>query len=399
MTPRVAMLAYACDPAGSGEHWLGWGWAATAAKFCDVTLFAPEKARDSILQNAATCGIAPRFIEIPAWLRWCSGRLGNTGNWWRKIVWAKRAAAAIQPGAFDIIHQTTFHTFRVPFYAASLGIPSVWGPIAGGEHTPSGFDEFLGDEAASERRRDRQNRRWLAWGKVQRALRDTHALFPSNRTTLDFLPTFAREKATIVPPNTLRDGGPSSPRQHSGTRGQLRLIYVGNCVATRSVPLVLHAMRSLEGVSLTVVGAGSALERWRADAAGLNLGERVRFTGQVSRDRLPELYAEADALVFPALRDSGGSALLEAMSLGLPMICLDWAGPGEMVDDTSGVKIRVETPAQVIRDLAAACVRLRDNPDIGRELAASAHTRAQSHFTWAAKQRVLENTYARLMKP
>ena len=36
--PRVLMIAFACNPAGSGEHWLGWGWAEQAAKSCDVTL-------------------------------------------------------------------------------------------------------------------------------------------------------------------------------------------------------------------------------------------------------------------------------------------------------------------------------------------------------------------------
>ena len=397
MTPRVAMLAYACDPAGSGEHWLGWGWAATAAKFCDVTLFTPRKAHDAIQTNAPSSGITPHFVELPQWLRWCSERFGNTGLWWRKIAWAKRVAKVISVGGFDIVHHTTFHTFRVPFYAASLGIPSVWGPMAGGEHTPAGFDEFLGSAAALERKRDAQNRRWLAWGKVQRALHDTSVLFPSNRTTLNFLPEFAREKATIVSPNTLRDGDHPALRQQSGTRGRLRLIYVGNCVATRCIPLVLHAMRQLDGVTLTVVGTGTALEAWRNEAAHLYLGERVTFAGQVSRDHLPALYEAADALVFPGLRDSGGSALLEAMSLGLPVICLDWAGPGEMVDEASGVKIPVESPAQVIRDFAVAFARLRDDPGAGGQLAASASARAQKYFTWAAKQRVLENTYTRLI--
>lgn len=392
------MLAYACDPVGSGEHWLGWGWAETAAKFCDVTLFTPGKAREAIQAKMASTGITPRFIEIPQWLRWCSERLGHAGLWWRKIAWAKRAAAAIQARDFDIVHHTTFHTFRAPFCAASLGIPSVWGPMAGGEHTPPGFDKFLGDAAASERKRDQQNRRWLAWERVQRALRDTSILLPSNRTTLEFLPKFAQEKSTIVPPNTLRDDARPVARQQSGVRGRLRLIYVGNCVATRSIPLVLHAMRDSENVSLTVVGTGPALEAWRTDAAGLGLADRVRFTGQVSREQLPALYADADALVFPALRDSGGSSLLEAMSQGLPVICLDWAGPGEMVDATSGIKIRVETPAQVIRDLAEAFTRFRDNPSIGTALAESAHLRTQAHFTWSAKQRILERVYGNLMK-
>ena len=36
--PRILMIAFACNPAGGGEHWLGWGWAEQAAQLCDVTL-------------------------------------------------------------------------------------------------------------------------------------------------------------------------------------------------------------------------------------------------------------------------------------------------------------------------------------------------------------------------
>jgi len=36
-----------------------------------------------------------------------------------------------------------------------------------------------------------------------------------------------------------------------------------------------------------------------------------------------------DALVvFPVCAMPGGSSLLEARSLGVPIVCLDWGGPG-----------------------------------------------------------------------
>lgn len=399
MKPRVAMLAYACDPVGGGEHWLGWGWAETAARFCDVTLFTPPKSRASTAPAAQRAGISAQFIDIPQWLRWTSERLGTAGLWWRKLAWAKRAAAAVrsQLQSFDIVHQTTFHTFRVPFYAASLGKPSVWGPMAGGEKTPPGFDEFLGLSAVAERKRERQNQRWLKWGSVQKALRDVSCVFASNQTTRDFLPDFARGKTIIVPPNTLRAEDTPRLRHHAGVAGRLKLIYAGNCVDTRSIPLVLHALQSLTSVELTVAGGGSALDGWRAEAERLRAGERVTFTGRIPREQLVRLYDESDALVFPALRDSGGSALLEAMSIGLPVICLDWAGPGEMVDAASGMKVAVHSPEQTIRELSAAFVRLRDQPEFATALAAAAIERARSHFSWEAKERILRTTYGRLM--
>lgn len=401
MKPRVAMLAYACDPAGGGEHWLGWGWAETAARFCDVTLFTPPKSRTSTAPAAQKAGISVEFVDLPRWLRWTSERLGTAGLWWRKIAWAKKTASVLrsQIESFDIVHQTTFHTFRVPFYAASLGKPSVWGPMAGGEMTPPGFDEFLGTSANAERKRVRQNVRWLKWRRVQRSLRDVSCIFASNQTTRDFLPDFAREKTIVVPPNTLRAEDTPRLRDHTAITGRLKLIYAGNCVDTRSIPLVLRALESLSGVELVVAGDGTALDGWRLEAKRLRITDRVTFTGRIPREQLVQLYASSDALVFPALRDSGGSALLEAMSIGLPVICLDWAGPGEMVDAGSGIKVAVHSPAQTIRDLSAAFVRLRDHPGIAASLAAAAIERVRSHFTWDAKEKILRTTYESLTGP
>lgn len=403
MKPRVAMLAYACNPEGGGEHWLGWGWAEQAAGFCEVHLFAPPKYRDLVETHSARLGITPHFVEIPRWKRALSERLGSWGSWWRKIAWAKRAARQVaevhRQLPIELVHQTTFHTFRVPFYAARLGLPSVWGPIAGGEHTPPGFDSLLGDAARGERTRAKINRRWMAWPSVGRSLRDADAIFVSNRTTLAGLPNGCRGKVTLVPPNTLRADVELPPRTERTVMERMSLLYVGNCVATRCIPLVLRTLAhpDLESCDLVVVGSGPAVERWRAEAQELGLGGRIQFTGQVERDQLTELYTAADVFVFPALRDAGGSGLLEAMSLGVPVVCLDWGGPGEMVDERSGIRIEVGTPAETIGRMRAALLRLQANPAERALLGRKGAERAKSHFTWEAKRHLLESTYSNLI--
>jgi glycosyltransferase involved in cell wall biosynthesis len=85
------------------------------------------------------------------------------------------------------------------------------------------------------------------------------------------------------------------------------------------------------------------------------------------------------------------------MSLGLPVVCLDWAGPGEIVDASSGVKISVADPTRTVAEMAAAFARLRDEPAWRASLAAGAVARANT-FTWEAKRRVLEATYRRLIR-
>jgi glycosyltransferase involved in cell wall biosynthesis len=400
--PRVLMIAFACNPAGSGEHWLGWGWAEQAAKSCDVTLVTWNRFAAEIERAAPAAGIKPVCLGVPD----AVNRLGDrnsAGRWFRQVIWHRRAAAVAaqlhreQP--FALAHQTTFHTFRIPFRAASWGIPSAWGPIAGGETCPPGFGPWLGKLRTVESTRKWTNALALAQPAVRRSLRAASVLFVSNHTTLNFLPAWCRDRGIVVPPNSLRDDPPPPPARQRDAAAPLNLLFVGNCVATRSIPLVLDALKRMPAgaARLTVVGGGAALEDWKAQTARDGLGERVMFTGAVARTELARHYENADAFVFPALRDSGGSGLLEAMSFGLPVVCCDWAGPAEMVDDKSGVKVPVTTPEAAIAGFAWAFEKLRAQPDSRIELGQGAWRRVRGEFSWAKKREVLEAAYTRCL--
>jgi glycosyltransferase involved in cell wall biosynthesis len=392
MKPAVLMVAYACNPEGGGEHWLGWGWAEQAAKNHSVHLITTPNARVQVEQHAPRHGITPHFVEPPP-----------AGRWGRKIGWQSRVRKlAVELHArekFQIVHQTTFHTFRVPFLTASLGIPSVWGPVAGGESVPPGFANDLGIARFGEFGRRLVNRLWLMHPRIRSSLADVSAMFVSNRATLNFLPASVRNKCVIVPPNALRPEEEHYPEpQLRPDTGTFHLVYVGNCVATRDLPLAFDAVRQsrMSRLKLTVVGTGTALARWQRLAADLVKAGSVEFTGQVPRERLPEFYGRAHALIFPALRDSGGSALLEAMARGVPVICLDWGGPGEMVDEESGCKVTVRDRAETVAGLAAAIERLRESPERRLAMARAARARALKLFHWDARAELLNATYRRL---
>ncbi len=400
------MIAYACNPEGTGEHWLGWGWAEQAAPFCDVTLVTTPKAEAQIRPAAARIGIRPEFVAVPRLL----GPLSDLGSvsWLRKLAWSRRVQKLVREwhseSPFDLVHQTTFHTFRVPFSGAGLGIPGVWGPIAGGEHVPPGFKAVLGKASREEDMRDSINRAWLKVPSIRKSLEQATCLLVSNQITREFLPVEVRGKCRIVAPNALRPQDISSAQEPLPVRqprppGCLELLYVGNCVARRAIPLVLQAMKEpgLERARLKVVGAGPALEEWRGLAVEWQLQARVEFTGNVPHASIKGYYQAADALVFPALRDSGGSALLEAMAQGLPVVCLDWGGPAEMLDEHSGLRIAVSPPEGTAKRFAAGLLQLSRDPGLGIRLAEAGRKRALSQFSWEAKRAMLQGLYRELI--
>ena len=65
MKPAVLMIAYACNPEGGGEHWLGWGWAVQAARNYSVHLITTPNARSQVEQHAPRHGITPHFVAAP----------------------------------------------------------------------------------------------------------------------------------------------------------------------------------------------------------------------------------------------------------------------------------------------------------------------------------------------
>ncbi len=74
------------------------------------------------------------------------------------------------------------------------------------------------------------------------------------------------------------------------------------------------------------------------------------------QDELFRLYQTHDLLLFPSLHDSGGFVALEALAHGMPIVCLDLGGPGDL--ETSDCGIVVEIAGPFFRDVLTTIMRL-----------------------------------------
>jgi glycosyltransferase involved in cell wall biosynthesis len=129
----------------------------------------------------------------------------------------------------------------------------------------------------------------------------------------------------------------------------------------------------------------------------MGVERQVEFLGPQPKQKLPALYQEADLFVFPALRDSGGSALLEAMELGLPVLCFPWGGPAEMVDEETGFLVSLQTPARTVQEIRSTMRRVRSDPEAALQRAQKARTRVAEKFSWEEKRALLAVTYDELV--
>lgn len=119
------------------------------------------------------------------------------------------------------------------------------------------------------------------------------------------------------PPAWLLDQGDAS-RASGKSTGKLRLFFPAAPYPHKNHGMLVDyasheaAERDLETITLTC-------DR----PAGQMLAQRIHWLGQLDPTEMRVHYTKADALVFPSLEESYGFPLVEAMYLGLPILCAD----------------------------------------------------------------------------
>jgi len=103
------------------------------------------------------------------------------------------------------------------------------------------------------------------------------------------------------------------------------VLFVGRLGREKNVELALEAFARLgdPNARFVAIGDGTHREALERFAARAGVGPRTRFTGELARERLPEAYACADALVFPSSTETQGLVLVEALAAGVPVVAVD----------------------------------------------------------------------------
>lgn len=156
-------------------------------------------------------------------------------------------------------------------------------------------------------------------------------------------------------------------RDH-GRPGELRVLATGRLISRKGLDHLLRAyalaVGQRAGITLRLVGSGPADAGLRRLAA--DLGVSVHFDGFVDQPRLPAVYANAQAYVFPTLRDPFGIVVLEAAASGLPIVASPYGGATlDLIEDERTGLVRDPLDCAAF---AAALVRLADDPELRRRL-------------------------------
>jgi glycosyltransferase involved in cell wall biosynthesis len=166
-----------------------------------------------------------------------------------------------------------------------------------------------------------------------------------------------------------------------------RLLYVGQVTAQKGFRTAIEAVRLLaEGRAgappkLTVAGGSVTpgfTEEMRGLASAYGLDPHVEFAGFVAHERLPEVYAAHDILIFPSLFEEALTiTTLEAMACGVAVVSTATGGNPEVMRHGFNALTFEKEDA---RACAAHVARLMDDPALFARLRANARRTVEEGF-------------------
>jgi glycosyltransferase involved in cell wall biosynthesis len=405
---KILISAYACSPEKGSEPAVGWGFVSELARHHDLWVITEEEKFHTditrYLDENPEIGRSVRFFFI------CKKRNRFLRKLWPPSYYLyyrrwhedsyKLAKELHQHVDFDIAHQLTMIGFREPGYLWNLGIPFVWGPVGGMGLFPWRFLKTVGCYGAlyyfGYNLFNLAHMKILKRPKLASQVAGD-GLLTANMENHEGALRFWNASSYILTPV-----GPPYIVDNINMRGNtepFRIVWTGLHIPRKALNLGLEALSRVPldvDWELHILGAGPRSAVWQRLANRLGISGRCCFHGWQPRDKALEIMKSTHVMLFTSLREGTPSVVVEALALGLPIICLDHSGMADMCDDKCGIKIPVTNPGNVIVAIASAIELLARDEDQRRELARGALRRARM-FSWEEKAKTLDQIYRALV--
>lgn len=398
---RILLSAYACRSDRGSEPGIGWNWAIELSRLGhDVTVITRNDNRESIekgLMAADFPNLHFFYWDLPSWMQ----RYRTAGEHLYYRAWQfgayRWARSRIRSCTFDLIHHITYGSLRDASFMGLLGVPFIFGPAGGGESTPRTLRKgFMFHARLSEALRGLSNRVIRFDPLLRITFSSARLIAVTTNDSKELLPRKYQCKAVIQ--QAIGTSSPPAPRviAPKPANRTMRVIFVARLIHWKgghlAIRAVAQALREHPDTTLTICGDGPESERLHSLAEELGIANVVDWSGWLPRERILQMYSDHDVLLFPSLHDSGGLAVLEAMTEGLPVVCLDLGGPGTIVNNSCGrvISTRNADESTVVNRLASAISELASSPALLTQLQTGALKEAH-RYSW---KRIVTQLYS-----
>lgn len=414
---KIIVGAYAVSPVRGSECAVGWEICRRLGKYYDTTvLMVNETPSQNKFFQEVQAYLASKpdevknvtFIPIsypPLSRLWTF--IHDHGFWpayylaynlWQRAAFRK-AMELHKITPFSLAHQINMIGYREPGYLWKMSIPFVWGPVGGFPEIPWGFIRHSGlkniaTQGCKKLANATQQR--LTYRCKQAAKHAGHIWAVEHNGQARIRKLWGSPSEIMLEAGSNPLGAFTVPTYNSSR--PLHLVWSGMITFGKQLPLLLQALHKLDNVNyiLTVIGDGYEKEYCMKLSAALSIREKIQWVGWVSHANAMELVKACDVFIHTSVKEATSTAVLEALSLGKPVICHDACGMGIAVTENCGRKVPLISPDISIAHFCRHIEELSGNPDIVAQLSRGAWERARE-LSWDRKVEAIAKVYDRII--
>ncbi|MBI2052707.1 MAG: glycosyltransferase family 4 protein [Candidatus Ryanbacteria bacterium] len=149
-------------------------------------------------------------------------------------------------------------------------------------------------------------------------------------------------------------------------------------------------------LKLLVVGEGSLREQLENLALKLHLGNSAIFLGKIPHENLLDYYQASDVFARPSLSEGLGTAFLEAMAAGVPVVATPVGGIADFLKDgETGIMVEPGNPESIKRGIE----KILTNRAFADTIKVNARKLVRENFLWIDIAKKMADLFQRHIKP
>jgi len=186
------------------------------------------------------------------------------------------------------------------------------------------------------------------------------------------------------------------PRREPTRIGPFFIASVGRLHAVKNHEFLIRTCGELKSMDVRfrclIAGDGEEREKLRQLICNLDLQEEVELRGHVPREELPDLYAQADVVVFTSRSEGIPLVAMEAMAMRRVVLAPEITGiPELIVDGETGFLYRADS----MEDFLAKLAHIRMNRNSLQQLRRAARQHIQAKFNRTQNLEVMTSDFIR----
>jgi glycosyltransferase involved in cell wall biosynthesis len=390
---KILLSAYACEPNRGSEPGIGWNWALQLNKLGYdikvVTRLNNKIQIEKYLKKKRTLNNKNfYYYDLPKIFQFFKKKIPG-GVYIYYYLWQFFLYHNLKKQKFlnnyQLVHHLTFGTIKMPSFLWKLDKKFIFGPVGGYEIISNQLKNiFSFKDKLFEYVRELSNLILLNYDKnLINCFINSNLIFTRTNHTKDNLKKYIKNKIFVN-----QDIGCNNIYKKKEPNKISKFLFVARFVNWKGGDLLIdafnEALKINNKLNLNFYGSGKQKKYWQKKIAFYGLEKKIKIVGFIEHKNIDKVYRSHDVFVFPSFHDSGGTAVVEALSYSLPVICLNLGGPGEIIDKSCGLKIPISKNTNkkiLIKELSKNIIKISNNKKLYKKLSNGAYAKAKS-YNW-----------------